>query len=1277
MTSRGAALTLTLLACALAALPARATEPPPPGMLDRMRREGTYPKALDFARRLGNHELKQPRRGAGPAETDPALLAELISQHLGESLAATGAKAVSAASQAELDWTRLDLNHDRVVDERDLLALGYPQPKATASFPTLGTVKTFALLIDFSDYPHYFERDEVQETLFGNGNDAFGYRGLHSYYEQASFGQLNMQGNVYGWHRASRPRTWYHPDDSLGYPEQGQRQVEMVEEAILAADAAGEDFSQYDNDGDGNIDYFLVLYAGPHGDWSTYWWGYFGVGLPYDFVLDGVHFTTYSWQWERSYYFGEEPPTPAAWDPLVTIHETGHALGLPDYYDYDGTVGPPGGAGGLDIMDGTWGGHCAFSKYVFGWIAPTIAFGNLDDQPLAAAALHPDAVLTMPGFDPVSPWQEYFITENRSRFGLDAGYPTDGLVTWHVDARVNETGGGLYDNSYTDHKLLALVQADGLGEIEAGLAGANAGDYYNAGESLSDTSNPDSRRYAGTPTNITMDDISADGEAMTADFTLYTSTPPQVTINAPTGGSEISGMQTIDVAASDDGGLTRVQLLIDGLPVYETTNASFSYSWNSRVEFNRPLSITARAWDAESQSGTAVVGVTVNNAGVTSYSDTFNGAPYPLVNWRAEHFADQRRGQQTAWSTRPSPPDPARSGSGNEAWVAPATYDDTTYGAYDGLRSSRIDATGFTRPIQLRFNYRNRGGLSLWATTDEGASYTMLESALPYADGWAEFNRTYSFNGRHVYFRLLYTGDVSGNTGNGLGASIADFSLRQSPSSPPTVSFTSPADGSVLSGDLSFDAAAADDGNVASVKFYIFGGEVATDTSAPWNYTRSTVDDDNDPALDVQAIAFDDDGLPSLPAKLKVALRNPKAWPASEDFEAGLPNWYLQEDGSAQEWGLAPGQGRGGSAALTYTATAGWNMYTSEGAWFFGSPIPAGRQSVDLSDPLCLTPALSYWFNGNLPTGQGVNVYFFSTWHGFQWAGASSGQAADWTQSTISLVPFRGQSGRVVFWIFGNDQTDGTGAYWDDISISNTTPVLDGVFPNTGYPGQPVLVSGNYFGEAQGVGSVSFGGKPCAAADYISWTSNSIYVRVPDGAQDGDVVVTVDGLPSNGLPFTVSPLAISFSGIDPQHLYKATDPAVPLAVTVSTGIDRVEVWADGVKYGESSSAPGFADLVLDMAKVPNGHRSAIVQGYSANSMVASAPAPFMVYSLRGDINGDGVIGPGDTEELKLHLGAKRFKPGYEYWYDPNNDFLVSEADASYIGYYWGTANPAP
>ncbi len=90
------------------------------------------------------------------------------------------------------------------------------------------------------------------------------------------------------------------------------------------------------------------------------------------------------------------------------------------------------------------------------------------------------------------------------------------------------------------HKLLKLMEADGLNEIE-NWGGANAGDFYQTGNELSPGSNPNSHRYDDSDSQVTVNDFSAAGEPMTADFILYTSNPPQVQIVSPNPGDTVSG----------------------------------------------------------------------------------------------------------------------------------------------------------------------------------------------------------------------------------------------------------------------------------------------------------------------------------------------------------------------------------------------------------------------------------------------------------------------------------------------------------------------------------------------------------------------------------------------------------------------------------------------------------------------------------------------------------------------------------------------------------------
>ncbi len=519
-------LTLMLLS-ALGALvlpaPATALQPPPPGMIDQMRQDGTLDAAMAQAKEFGNYKMQVAKRGIKPAIAGPGDAATQIMDQLGWSLDKQ-TKAVSALTPRELSPAELDLNYDRVVDERDVLALGFNQPKGSASLPSLGTANTMCLYIDFPDYPRWFTANQLDFRLFDQGDAAYYYRSLQWYYQQASYNNLTVEGAVYA-HTASNNRTYYHPNNSSFFPQQESRRRELLTEAILAADANGADFSQYDNDGDGVVDYYMVVYCGPVGAWASYWWGYcYTGGYGLNVNVDGVSFNgaVLSWQWEQYYGFGGTPPNPPNWDPLVTIHETGHSLGLPDYYDYDGSVGPDGGVGRLDMMDGNWGDQNCFSKYLLGWLAPTVAFTNLDDEPLDRSNVLPDAVIFMPGFDPVSPWSEYFMAQHRYRGGVDQTYPTSGLLLWHVDAR--ESGGYfLYDNSYTAHKLLRLMEADGLEEIETGNGQADAGDYYQPGNELSPTSMPNSNKYDGSNPGIgiTCNDIKNASPQMTADFMMY------------------------------------------------------------------------------------------------------------------------------------------------------------------------------------------------------------------------------------------------------------------------------------------------------------------------------------------------------------------------------------------------------------------------------------------------------------------------------------------------------------------------------------------------------------------------------------------------------------------------------------------------------------------------------------------------------------------------------------------------------------------------------------
>jgi hypothetical protein len=80
------------------------------------------------------------------------------------------------------------------------------------------------------------------------------------------------------------------------------------------------------------------------------------------------------------------------------------------------------------------------------------------------------------------------------------------------------------------------------------------------------------------------------------------------------------------------------------------------------------------------------------------------------------------------------------------------------------------------------------------------------------------------------------------------------------------------------------------------------------------------------------------------------------------------------------------------------------------------------------------------------------------------------------------------------------------------------TPSITSLSPPSGAVGISVTITGTNFGATQGTSTVSFNG---TAATPTSWSSSSITVPVPSGATTGSVVVTVGGVTSNGISFTV------------------------------------------------------------------------------------------------------------------------------------------------------------
>jgi hypothetical protein len=98
---------------------------------------------------------------------------------------------------------------------------------------------------------------------------------------------------------------------------------------------------------------------------------------------------------------------------------------------------------------------------------------------------------------------------------------------------------------------------------------------------------------------------------------------PTASLAAPLGGSTVSGIVPVTVNASDNVGVARVDLLVNGTVVATDTSAPFSFSWDSAGVANGKASLSAVAYDAAGNAGSAsAVSVNVSNVTTTVAKDT-------------------------------------------------------------------------------------------------------------------------------------------------------------------------------------------------------------------------------------------------------------------------------------------------------------------------------------------------------------------------------------------------------------------------------------------------------------------------------------------------------------------------------------------------------------------------------------------------------------------------------------------------------------------------------
>ena len=365
--------------------------------------------------------------------------------------------------------------------------------------PSFGDVNILVIPIKFTNSSDYDL--SVIEKGFNGSNSDTGWYSLNGYYKDVSYGKLNLVATITEPYETGEAY-------SLRKGKTGEDDYRYLLNAISYFDETI-DYSLYDQNNDGYIDCVYLLYLAPFDDsykndlWWAYTYEYFEEEEEVKF--DGVGLDWYLW---FSYEFFEEPiyysydKDKCVYVDInceTLIHETGHALGLDDYYDYEEGKGPDGGVGSLVMMDYNQGDHDPFSKAILGWINPTVVCETNYEGKVTSFTENGDTIFIMKE-NYGSYFTEYYIISlynptgvNEIKKDKNCGLPSEsGVIIYHIDARINKGAEYelgvmdiyMYNNSDTDHKLISAVEADNHNDIENNEDFDN-NDLFKTGDSIS------------------------------------------------------------------------------------------------------------------------------------------------------------------------------------------------------------------------------------------------------------------------------------------------------------------------------------------------------------------------------------------------------------------------------------------------------------------------------------------------------------------------------------------------------------------------------------------------------------------------------------------------------------------------------------------------------------------------------------------------------------------------------------------------------------------------
>ena len=282
-----------------------------------------------------------------------------------------------------------------------------------------------------------------------NKYNGVNFGSIGQYFRDQSDGKYNLQLDVYGPVTLDNNYAYYGED----YQEEGNDRYSgnVIIEACKKMDSEI-DFTQYDWNGDGDVDFVYVVYAGKGqadgGDANTIW--------PHSFdIATSRYYGNCTYTAEQCKFDGKRVQNYAMSNELsgtslagigIICHEYGHVIGLPDHYDtdystnYEDQLTP----NEWDVMDGgSYNGdiHCppnynAWEKAFCGWYTPENLGSEgrvVEMKPIGTEGYSAYQINASGNQQTVTTNGLNYYIECRQQQGWDKYLPAEGMLIWKVN----------------------------------------------------------------------------------------------------------------------------------------------------------------------------------------------------------------------------------------------------------------------------------------------------------------------------------------------------------------------------------------------------------------------------------------------------------------------------------------------------------------------------------------------------------------------------------------------------------------------------------------------------------------------------------------------------------------------------------------------------------------------------------------------------------------------------------------------------------------------------